>query len=143
MKSVDNPRWADDSLRRVTMDVTNDDNTVTVVTFNVDDVDPEKARIASLALDGGFGPIAVPPVLPPAVPRSVTPAQARIALRRAGIRGNVETAIKNADPEVQDWFEYALVWERDNPNIAVLGSALGLTSAQIDNLFIAASKIKG
>lgn len=76
----------------------------------------------------------------PAVPASVSRAQAKIALHRAGLLGLVKTAVA-ADPEVQIWFEDALVWERQNPHVVALGEQLIGDAAGVDALFIAAGQI--
>lgn len=129
------PRWADDGLQRVTLDVTYEDGTTGTETFGAG------TEAGDIALSGGFGPVELPEVLPPAVPVSVTPAQARIALRRAGLYSAVLAAVEAADPEVGDWFEYGLAWERSNPYVAALGAALGMTEEQIDALFVSAAQI--
>ena len=81
----------------------------------------------------------------PIVPQAVTMRQARLALLAVGLLDDVENAI-DAIPDVTarraaliDW-EYATDVRRDSPLIAQLGPALGLTNAQIDELFIAASQ---
>lgn len=78
---------------------------------------------------------------PPSVPDSVSPSQARLALLAAGKLAAVKTAVASADDATQIWFEYATVWERNNPILMSLGSALGLSSDDIDNLFKQASAI--
>ena len=81
----------------------------------------------------------------PTVPPEVTMRQARLALLGAGVLSAVDTAI-NAMPEPQrsaariEW-EYSGAVQRHNGFVAALGPALGLSSAQIDGLFIAASKL--
>lgn len=77
----------------------------------------------------------------PVVPTSVSSAQAKIQLRRAGLRDKVDAAIKDADGEVQDWFSDARVWERDNQHVIDIGAGLGLKPADIDALFVAAAQI--
>jgi hypothetical protein len=81
-----------------------------------------------------------PPAPPPAsVPETVSPRQARLALLGIGMLDMVEQALA-AIPGAQgaaariDW-EYATEVQRKSPLIAALGPALGLTSAQIDDLF--------
>lgn len=78
------------------------------------------------------------------VPSQVSPYQARVALKRAGLLGNVKALMANpaTDKEAQIAWEYATVIQRDSPFIAALSGALGLTSAQIDDLFRAAVKVK-
>lgn len=79
------------------------------------------------------------------VPKSVTMRQCRIALLDAGLLDAVQSSIATmpgADGERAriDW-EYALDVRRDWPLINALGSQLGLTEQQIDDLFIAAAAV--
>lgn len=82
---------------------------------------------------------------PVAIPVSVTMRQARLALLNAGLLSNVTTAI-NALPSPEkeaaqiEW-EYSQEVHRDKPFVAVLATALGLTDAQLDNLFLTASTL--
>ena len=78
---------------------------------------------------------------PAIVPQSVTPAQAKIALSRAGKLAAVEAAVSAAGGETKIWWDEALSFDRSSPVIAALGGAIGLTSADIDALFVTASKI--
>lgn len=85
-----------------------------------------------------------PPVDPgPVAPASVTMRQARLALLGAGLLGSVQTAI-DALPSPQreaaqiEW-DYSNELKRDNPFVALLAPALGLTSEQLDALFITAA----
>lgn len=79
------------------------------------------------------------------VPASVTMRQARLALFGAGKLADVDTAI-DALPEPQrtaariEW-DYSNELQRSNPLVAALTPALGLTSEQVDALFIAASAL--
>ena len=81
----------------------------------------------------------------PVVPSAVTMRQARLALSTIGLLAQVDTAI-NALPEPQktaakiEW-EFSSVVERNRPFVQQLGASLGLTPAQLDNLFIEASKL--
>lgn len=88
-----------------------------------------------------FSAPAAEPAPEPSVPTSVTSAQAKIQLRRAGLRDKVDAAIQAADGEVQDWFTDARVWERNNPHVVDIGTGLGLKPADIDALFEAAAQI--
>lgn len=74
----------------------------------------------------------------PAVPHSVTPYQARLALNAAGLREAAEGAVAAAPQDVRDAWEYALVIERSSPFIGEIGSALALSEQQIDALFVSA-----
>lgn len=76
------------------------------------------------------------------IPSQVTMRQARLALRSAGLLANVETALAAmASPAKEiakiEW-EYASGVRRDSPLIGQLAVALGLTSAQVDALFVSA-----
>lgn len=81
--------------------------------------------------------------LPPApvfVPQTMTARQARLALLATGKLSDVPAAI-NSLPSPQkeqaeiEW-EYASSIERSHPFITALGAALGLSNAEIDQLFI-------
>lgn len=75
------------------------------------------------------------------VPQSVTPYQARVALSRAGLLSEVESAVTQAKGEMALAWEYATTIERNSQFIAQLGSAIGLTSKQIDDLFVTAASV--
>lgn len=86
------------------------------------------------------------PAPPPSVPASVTPRQARLALRAAGLLDQVPAAIVAIeDPDVRtdveiEW-EYSTAIERAHAWVDSLGTALGLDSDGLDQLFIAASAL--
>ena len=77
------------------------------------------------------------------VPQEITMRQARLALHEAGLLSNVSTAIASlsepAKTKAQIEWEYSNALQRDNPFVTTLGNALGLSSDDIDNLFITAS----
>ena len=84
------------------------------------------------------------PVLNP-VPREVTMRQARLALLENGLLANVQPAI-NSLPEpdktkAQIEWDYSNALQRSNPFVDVLGAALGLSSQDLDDLFIQASAL--
>lgn len=87
------------------------------------------------------------PPHPPAalVPEEVTMRQARLALHRAGVLGNVVAAInqmpEQARTEAQIEWEYSSTLRRAHPLVTDLGSALGLTPQQLDALFIEAAAL--
>lgn len=79
------------------------------------------------------------------VPSEVTPVQARLALLNAGIYEDALTSLESLTGSEKnramiEW-EYASTIKRDNYFISVIGSQLNLSDAEIDNLFIAASKL--
>ena len=79
------------------------------------------------------------------VPQEVTMRQARLALHAAGKLAAVNAAI-NALPDppktaaLIEW-EYSSTVRRDSQFVSMLGPALGLDSAALDALFVAASKL--
>lgn len=85
----------------------------------------------------------VPPA--PAVPEVVSMRQARIALLAAGHLAAVTAAIA-AMPGIEgdvariEW-EYAQDVRRDSPLIGALAPAVGLSSEQVDALFLAAAGV--
>lgn len=81
----------------------------------------------------------VPPV-PPKVTK-VTPRQARLALLAAGLLPQVQAAVDAANGATKITWEYASEIDRNDPLIATLGLALGLTDAQIDALFETAATL--
>jgi len=80
-------------------------------------------------------------IAPIPIPTTVTPKQARLALDDAGLLSTVETAIQNGPKAWQITWEYATEINRKDPMINALATLLNLTSTQIDNLFIEASKL--
>ena len=77
----------------------------------------------------------------PPVPESVTPRQARLALLGAGLLDAVNAAVAAAGTQAQIDWDYALEIKRSNPLIASMAAGLGLTSAQIDDLFRTAATL--
>lgn len=82
-----------------------------------------------------------PPVL--IVPQEITMRQARLVLLEHDLLANVQVAI-NSLPEpnktkAQIEWDYSNVLQRNNLFVTLLGTALGLTDVDIDNLFIEGS----
>ncbi len=79
------------------------------------------------------------------IPQEVTMRQARLALLDAGLLANVQPAITSLpEPDktkAQIEWEYSNALQRSNPFVTVLGTALGLNSEALDNLFITAAKL--
>lgn len=72
---------------------------------------------------------------------SVGPLQLRRALRELGMYAAVTSYVETAPEEVQEAWEYATEYRRDDPLFPVVQLAMGLTDTQIDNLFaLAATK---
>ena len=85
----------------------------------------------------------VTPLAKLTVPDTVTNYQARAALLRAGLLPSVDAAVKSGGQmtEAYQAWEFANDVYRNSPLIATMAAALGLTSAQVDQLFITASTI--
>lgn len=101
-------------------------------------VDPAwNARVVAALQDPSLGSTPVPP--------SVSAFQARAVLIQAGLLDGVEAALA-ADTTDQGrinlarW-EYGLTVERASPLVAAVGAALGLTPADIDQMFIDAAQV--
>lgn len=77
------------------------------------------------------------------VPEAISPAQGRIALKRAGLLEQVIALVdaSGSNSELEIWWDYATLWERNNANVIALGEALQLTAEQIDDLFRTAAAI--
>lgn len=87
-----------------------------------------------------------PSLVPVVIPASVTARQARLALLQIGKLDAVSAALTAIpDPAkrkaAQIEWEYATVIERNSPLVTSLAAGLGLTAADIDALFEAASRI--
>ena len=119
--------------------------TNTVVVNNLTDIPNLVAAVGNEGIgwlydDESFSP---PPPNPVQTPQEITMRQARLALLDIGLLDNVPVVI-NSLPEpdrtrAQIEWEYSNALQRDNPFVTVLGTALGLSSSDIDNLFITAS----
>jgi hypothetical protein len=81
------------------------------------------------------------PPAPPPVPESVTPLQARKALRKAGLLNTVNDFISTQSDEVQEAWEYCISVYRNDPLITSLQVELNLTNEQLDDLFRSAAEI--
>lgn len=87
-----------------------------------------------------------PPPEPPQVPTSVSPRQIRQALNRvtygAGtLRDAVEAAVAAGSHDTKDWWEFATEFRRDNPEVLAMGQGLGVSAAQMDELWILAGSL--
>jgi hypothetical protein len=91
-------------------------------------------------------PVVEPPPEPAAVPNVVTRRQARQALLLAGKLGDVQPAI-DAIPDpiqrgmVQIEWDDSQEFHRNRPTLISLATAIGVTSEQLDALFIQAAAL--
>lgn len=84
-------------------------------------------------------------VLSIAVPQQVTMRQARLALLGAGLLAGVDAAIDSlSEPDKSaakiEW-EYAAVVQRSSGLVPAMGTALGMTEAQLDALLVGAARL--
>ena len=101
---------------------------------------PEGAAIGATWDGSAFGPAPAEPPRP--VPDAISRFQARAALLNAGLLGQVEAAIAQADAMTQLAWAEAVEWKRSSPLINAIGAQLGLTPAQMDALFASAAQIE-
>ena len=71
----------------------------------------------------------------------VSPWQMRKALNQTGKRGPIESAMNQADKDIQDGWEYATNFERLNPLVVALGEQLMLSDEELDNIFELAASL--
>lgn len=72
---------------------------------------------------------------------SCTPLQGKIELNNENLLTQAESAVAAADKNTQLAWANAIIWYRTSPMIETLGTQLGLTPTDLDNLFKAAQKI--
>lgn len=77
----------------------------------------------------------------PYIPQSITPRQCRIELLNRGLLDQVEVMIAGQDQATRITWEYAVLFERQNPLLLTLAENLGLSNEQIDEFFVAAAKL--
>lgn len=86
-----------------------------------------------------------PPAPPVPVPQSVTMRQARLALHAAGLLAGVDAAIASMQEPAKtaaaiEW-EYASEVERNAGLVPAMAAALGMSDADIDDLFVTAATL--
>lgn len=83
----------------------------------------------------------VPP--PPAVPSQVPMWAVRTILQNDGLFDQAQALVEaSTDNGLKNVWEYGNFAVRTSPSIVALGSALGLTDAQMDQMFIAANALE-
>lgn len=66
---------------------------------------------------------------------SVSPLQIRRALRQTGLLDNLTAYVEGSSVEVREAWEYAVQIDRTDPLIVGAAQSLGVTDAQVDDLF--------
>lgn len=75
------------------------------------------------------------------IPKAVTPAQGQLALLQAGLLDTVEAWVASQSRAVQIEYKARTEWKRDWPLVIEAATALGLTEAQLDDLFALAATL--
>lgn len=82
------------------------------------------------------GVFTAPPQPAPLPPTSLTPRQIRLVLTTAGLRTAVESAVAASSQDIRDAWEFSLEYRRTDPVLLAMASTLGITDAQLDELFV-------
>ena len=88
----------------------------------------------------------IKPEPPKVIPQSITIRQAREIVIKMGLFQTVEDTLNGIEDDTQrliarNYWEYSEVFERNHQILLALTAALGLTDEQLDEMFIAASKL--
>jgi hypothetical protein len=86
----------------------------------------------------------VPPVQPPEpeyIPTQISMRQARLILLQYGLLDTVSGIVAGLPQNYQIEWEYAQYAERSNPLIGMVATAAGMTTEQIDAMFLAGSQL--
>lgn len=104
--------------------------------YGVTKIDTEANLAEVLAVYDLRGPVSV-------VPASVPMWAVRTILHRDNLFDQADTLIKASDDTaLKNIWDYGNYADRNSFSVAVLGNSLGLTEAQIDQMFIDAANIK-
>ncbi len=76
-----------------------------------------------------------------AIPQIISRFQAKAVLLQMELLDDVEALMTSASPIVKLAWENAVEFNRQSPSLLAMASALGLSSEQLDALFIEASKV--
>lgn len=90
-------------------------------------------------IEGGWATVTDAPPSP--VPRSVNPWQIRRALNARGLRAGVEAAVAAGTQDMKDGWEFASEIRRDHPLVIEVGTILGKSSKELDDLFRTAATL--
>lgn len=148
LKTAKSPSWADAKKSRINLRVQFEELPGEELPFTAAPTDPEAhgRDIFQRAVAGEFGPVAAFVAPTPVIPASVTMRQARLALLGVGLLDGVEKAMAAIPDATQrraaqiEW-EYSAEVHRDRPWVVSMSTALGLSSAQLDQLFVQAAQL--
>ena len=80
-------------------------------------------------------------VPPPYVPQEISRLQGHLVLERNGLLAQAEALVVQGDTETQIAWANCNAFNRQSPTLLALAAGLGLTDAQIDQLFIDGAQI--
>jgi hypothetical protein len=106
---------------------------------------PDSFAAAAVTPDAPGRAFALPPPpdpVPDPVPASVPGWKGRATLQEAGFLAQAETVAEAAGPRVVRALAEADTWTRDSAFVAALATGLGLSSAEVDQLFRDADAIR-
>jgi len=102
-----------------------------------------EAEFLATSLPGKGWVITTVPILsePSVFIPNLSPWQARKVLRARNILSTVESVVTTLDDDAKDGWEYATYIERSNPLVEYVCTSVGMTSLEIDEMFIEGSKL--
>lgn len=65
----------------------------------------------------------------------ISPRQVRMAMTQMNLRTLVESAVANGDQNLQDWYQFSTVFERNHPQVLAMAQALNISSQDLDALW--------
>ena len=72
----------------------------------------------------------------PSAPAVVaSPRQIRQALTAADMRAAVEDTVAAGDQDIKDWWNFSTAFERTNPQVTAMATALGVSDEELDGLW--------
>jgi hypothetical protein len=92
-----------------------------------------------IVADADGQPIAI--TRAPSIPQSVSPLQARKALKQQSMLLTVQAAVDAANEDTQMAWEYATSFDRQSPFVLGMASVLGWTELELDGLFVLAATL--
>ena len=127
-----------DSTNRVVAKI--DDDGVSRVSFLADADGQYQDEYRAWLEAGNVTEPYVPP--PPAIPQQVPMWAVRTVLQNDGLFDQADALVKaSTDNALKNVWEYGNFADRNSNAIATLSAALGLTSAQVDQMFIDANNL--
>ena len=137
--NVTNPAWANAEHTIVNATVTHSEFGIISFSASPDDVEAYGREIFADAVAGKFGPIAayIPPVVPVVVPQEISKAQGIATLMDNGYWPAVNTYFTTqASPETLTLFNAVTVFNRASPLLLQVQALLGISDADVDQMFI-------